>query len=142
MNWFEGKKVVVPIDFGDQSQRAVDEALEMVFRPADIHVVHVAPDLLAMTPPIGWVDIDDARRATNIEAAFQKQFSESKYHGVSFNVLFGDPGHNVAQYAEEIGADVIVMPSHGRSGLKRLMLGSVAERVLRFAHCPVLVLRQ
>jgi len=141
MNWFEGKKVLVPMDFGELSQQAVDEALEMVVRPADIHVVHVAPDLLAMTPPVGWADIDDTKRAANIEAAFRKQFNGNKYHGISFRVMFGDPGHKIAQQAEEIGANVIVMPSHGRSGLKRLMLGSVAERVLHFAHCPVLVLR-
>jgi len=141
MSWFEGKKVVVPIDFGELSQKAVDEALEMALRPTDIHVVHVAPDLLAMTPPVGWADIDDTKRAANIEATFRKQFSDSKYHGISFKVLFGNPGHDIARYAEEVGANVIVMPSHGRSGLKHLMLGSVAERVLRFAHCPVLVLR-
>ena len=95
-----------------------------------------------MSPPVGWVDVDDQQRATNIEAAFKKQFSASKYHGISFKVLFGDPGQNIVQFAEDIDANVIVMPSHGRSGLKRLMLGSVAERVLRLAHCPVVVLRQ
>jgi len=142
VNWFEGKKVVVPIDFGELSQRAVDEAMEMVFRPTDIHVVHVAPDLLTLSLPVAWVDVNDSQRTTNIEATFRKQFGDSKYHGVSFKVLFGDPGHIIAQYAEEIAANVIVMPSHGRSGLQRLMLGSVAERVLRFAHCPVLVLRR
>ena len=50
----------------------------------------------------------------------------------------------VAHYfnkADEWGADLIVMPSHGRSGVKRLLIGSVAERVVRLAHCPVLVLR-
>jgi nucleotide-binding universal stress UspA family protein len=56
-------------------------------------------------------------------------------------VAFGDPGQRITAYAEEVGADVIVMPSHGRTGLKRLLLGSVAERVLRLAHCPVLVLK-
>lgn len=142
MNWFEGKKVVVPIDFGELSQQALDESLSMVFRPTDIHVVHVAPDLLAMSPPVGWIDVDDGQRTANIEAAFKKQFSESKYHGIGFKVLFGDPGHSVVDYAQEIDADVIVIPSHGRTGLKRLMLGSVAERVIRLAHCPVLVLRQ
>jgi len=110
INWFEGKKVVVPIDFGELSQQAVDEALEMVFYPADIHVVHVAPDLLAMTPPVGWVDIDDTKRATNIEAAFRKQFSENKYHGISFEALLGDPAHNIAKHAEEIDANVTVLP--------------------------------
>ena len=61
---------------------------------------------------------------------------------VIFQVQFGDPGHGITDYAEEVGADVIVMPSHGRTGLRRLLIGSVAERVLRLAHCPVLVLRK
>ena len=54
---------------------------------------------------------------------------------------FGDPGHQIAQYAEEAKADLIVLPSHGRSGLQRLLIGSVAERVVRHAPCPVLVVR-
>ena len=102
MTWFEGKKVVVPIDFGELSQQAVDEALEMVAQPSDIHVVHVAPDLLAMTPPVGWVDVDDSKRAANIEAAFHKQFSDSKYQGISFKVLFADPAQNITKHAESI----------------------------------------
>ncbi|HCK41739.1 MAG TPA: hypothetical protein DHW22_08920 [Planctomycetaceae bacterium] len=49
----------------------------------------------------------------------------------------GDPGHNITDYAKEIGAGLIVMPSHGRTRLKRMLIGSVAERVVRLAHCPV-----
>lgn len=142
MNWFEGKKVVVPIDFGDRSQQAVNESLRMVFHPTDIYVVHVAPDLLALSPPVGSIVVDDRQRESEIEAVFEREFDDKMYHGISFKVLFGDPGREIVKYAEEIGAGVIAMPSHGRSGIKRLMLGSVAERVLRLAHCPVLVLRQ
>jgi nucleotide-binding universal stress UspA family protein len=47
----------------------------------------------------------------------------------------------IADLAKELNANLIVMPSHGRSGVSRLLLGSVAERVLRLANCPVLVLR-
>jgi nucleotide-binding universal stress UspA family protein len=60
---------------------------------------------------------------------------------VRFEVLFGDPGHEIAQFAKERGAGMIVMSSHGRTGLAHLLIGSVAERVVRLAQCPVLVLR-
>lgn len=141
MNWFEGKKIVVPIDFGEQSKAAVDAALEMVSRPADIHVMHVAPDLTVTAPEVVWQEITDENRRTSIESTFKKQFSDSKYDKLPFHVAFGDPGVQITEYAEEVGADVIVMPSHGRTGLRRLLLGSVAERVLRLAHCAVLVLK-
>ena len=141
MNWFEGKKAVVPIDFGDQSKQAIDTALDIIFRPSDIHVVHVSPDQTAATPEEIWIDVDQEQRRNDLEALYRKQFGEEKYHAVPFAVLFGDPGTEIVGHAEKIGADVIIIPSHGRSGISRLLLGSVAERVLRLAHCPVLVLR-
>ena len=52
------------------------------------------------------------------------------------------PATEIAKYAEEHHTDLIVLPSHGRTGLARLMIGSVAERVVRLAHCPVLVIRE
>jgi nucleotide-binding universal stress UspA family protein len=57
-------------------------------------------------------------------------------------VRIGDPGHEIADCAAEIGADLVVISSHGRKGVKRLLIGSVAERVVRLSHCPVLVLRK
>ena len=141
MSWFEGKKVVVPIDFGEQSHEAVDAVLEMEFRPKDIHVIHVAPDLAAMSPEVVWQNIAEETRRSEIEESFKQEFSDSKYRNLSFHVTIGDPGHEITDYAQEIGADLIVMPSHGRTGLQRLLLGSVAERVLRLAHCTVLVLK-
>ena len=50
-------------------------------------------------------------------------------------------GHEITTFAEENGAGLIVMPSHGRTGLAHIFIGSTAERVVRFSHCPVLVLR-
>jgi nucleotide-binding universal stress UspA family protein len=57
-------------------------------------------------------------------------------------VRIGDPGAEIVKVATELKAGLIVMPSHGRTGLKHLLLGSVAERVVRTATCPVLVLRK
>ena len=141
MNWFEGKKIVVPIDFGDESRRAIDTALDMVFRPSDIYVVHVAPELGSMALEVVWEPLDDDLRRQRIESTFLSEFSEDKYNHLNFHVCFGDPGQQIAEYAERIDAGAVVMPSHGRSGLGRIFLGSVAERVLRLAKCPVLVLK-
>ena len=57
-------------------------------------------------------------------------------------VLAGDAGLETADYAKKVGADLIVVPSHGFHGMKRLLLGSTAERIIRHAHCSVLVLRR
>ena len=60
---------------------------------------------------------------------------------IHFAARIGDPGTKIVEYAREIKADLIVMPSHGRTGIKHLLLGSVAERVIRLAECPVMVRR-
>ena len=58
------------------------------------------------------------------------------------DVIIGDPGISIANYAEEVKADLVVIPSHGYHGLHRLVLGSTTERVIRHCHSPVLVLRR
>src|SRR5687768_16533362 len=84
-------------------------------------------------------------RATRTKAAETglREFiqGDSRRAGVTMEVAFGDPGAEIVECGERIGADLIVMPSHGRRGISRMLIGSVAERVLRLAHCPVLVLR-
>ena len=57
-------------------------------------------------------------------------------------VRFGDPASEIVDFASGIAADIIVLPSHGRTGLTHLLIGSVAERVIRLAKCPVLVLKE
>jgi len=61
---------------------------------------------------------------------------------LKIEVRFGDPGHEIVEYAREIEAGLVVMASHGQSALRHLLIGSVAERVVRLAHCPVLVLKR
>jgi nucleotide-binding universal stress UspA family protein len=72
-------------------------------------------------------------------AEFLARLGLSAAQGV---VRLGDPGLDITEYADEIQSDLIVIPSHGYHGVKRFLLGSVAERVIRHAHCPVLVLRR
>jgi nucleotide-binding universal stress UspA family protein len=98
--------------------------------------------LVVIEPSVAWATIDDERRIEATERQLQDVLADGKYRGVQVKVLVGDPGHSIADFAQDIGAELIILPSHGRTGLKRMLIGSVAERVVRLAHCPVLVLRK
>lgn len=142
MTWLQNKTTVVPIDFGSDSHWAVDTALSITGSLSDVHVIHVGTDINELVPMATWELYNENAIKESLEKQFTEQFSDAKYRGLSFALRFGDPGHQIADYAKEIGAGLIVMPSHGRTGLSHLLIGSVAERVTRLAHCPVLILRK
>jgi nucleotide-binding universal stress UspA family protein len=132
---------VVPIDLSPLSIGALDEAIEMVESASQIHVVYVLQDAVALAPEFALGMLDFQMQVRETTESLYDRFSDKKYRGIKVHVCHGDPGIEIAKYAEEIKANLIVMPSHGRRGLTRLLIGSVAERVVRLAHCPVLVLR-
>jgi len=142
MSWFPKRTVVVPVDFSDDSLTAVDTALELVAEPSGVQVVHVLPEASMMDPDPVWLEIDNANRAERTVEALQQRLPGEKYEKIQFEVEFGDPGYRIADFAQRVAADLIVIPSHGRTGLGRMLLGSVTERVIRLSHCPVLVLRK
>ena len=76
----------------------------------------------------------------NLHKSFQKE-ADDAHKDLNFTALFGDPGYEIGRFAEEKNAGLVVISSHGRQGISRLLLGSVAERVVRLSPCPVLVLR-
>lgn len=141
MNWFAKKKVLVPVDFSDKSFAAVDSALDLVKSASDITVVYILPDLSPMEPGEIWHTVDPESRMQHAVKALRERLADEKYKGIQFDVAIGDPGHEITKIAEREETELIVLPSHGRTGLKRMLIGSVAERVVRLAHCPVLVLR-
>jgi nucleotide-binding universal stress UspA family protein len=140
MNKFANQQIVAPVDFSQDADRGVDAALEIATSPGHVTVIHVATPLTAMEP-YGWDVVDDDVRRERLEESFRQRYAAPKYAGIRFAVRFGDPGHEIAAFAKELPAGLIVMPSHGRTGFAHLLIGSVAERVVRLAHCPVLVLR-
>jgi nucleotide-binding universal stress UspA family protein len=142
VSWLPKKKVIVPVDFSDDSLAAIGTALQLVADPADITVVHVLQELSVLEPTEGWQPIDVASRTRRVLSALKERLANAGHAAVKLEVLAGDPGHEIADLAAREKAELIVLPSHGRTGLKRLLIGSVAERVVRLAHCPVLVLRQ
>ena len=142
MPWFPKKRVVVPVDFSPESLAAIDVGLQVVSNPADLHVVHVVIDLTPLEAGEVWGVVDPQARIEQMAKILREKLADAKYASVQQAVVMGEPGHAIADYAQEKGADLIVIPSHGRTGLTRLLIGSVAERVVRLAHCPVLVLRK
>jgi nucleotide-binding universal stress UspA family protein len=141
MSWLPKTCVVVPYDFSEQSAQALEIARDTVADLTQMHVMHVLPTITASDPGMMWDVVDNEAREQNVKESFRYKFSGSPFHNADFHVKFGDPGQGIVAFAEKLKADLIVMPSHGRSGVSRLLIGSVAERVVRLAHCPVLVLR-
>jgi nucleotide-binding universal stress UspA family protein len=142
MSWLPRKTIVVPIDFSDDSFRALDISKEMADNARHLHLVHVLPIITPNDPGVIWEMIDDHSRAVHAKEALQNKLSKLGIEDSQIVIRFGDPGHQIVDYAQEIHADLIALSSHGQTGLTRLLLGSVAEKVVRLAHCPVLVLKR
>ena len=141
MTWLANERVVVPIDFSEQSLAAVKTAAEWVDGVDQLRLIHADLELSAAEPGVIWQGATDQSRHEAAIKALHKQLSEPKFADVDFTIAFGDAGRKIVDFARDIGADLIVMPSHGRTGMTRLLLSSVAERVTRLAHCPVMVLK-
>lgn len=142
MPGFQAQRIVVPVDFSADSHRAVRAALEIASEPAAVSVVHVLFPLESAAPGVVWGDVTEESRQQAARDKLDELLRANDFAGVNAEVLIGDAGLEIADYARRIGADLIVIPSHGYHGVKRLVLGSVAERVIRHAECNVLVLRR
>ena len=142
MAYFPKSNVIVPVDFSPESLQAVEVGLQLVDRPEHLHVVHVMIDITPLEAGEVWGVVDPQSRMEQMHKLLDEKLTGTKYASVQKVVLLGDPAHAIADYAKEKGAQLIVIPSHGRTGITRLLIGSTAERVVRLAHCPVLVLRK
>src|ERR1700722_9971260 len=138
MSWLPKTCVVVPYDFSERSAQALEIARDMVADLTQLRVIHASPTITASDPGMIWEVVDNDARKRNAAKAFHDSFASSQFHKADFHVAFGDPGNEIASYAEKLKADLIVMPSHGRNGVARLLIRSVAPRVLRQAHRRVL----
>ncbi|MGD1717006.1 universal stress protein [Hydrocoleum sp. CS-953] len=142
MSIFPKNSVLVPIDFSDESIEAINVALEFVADTSHLWVLHVLPHLNPVEPGVRWHTVDDQSRKQQVEKAFHEKFSAKEYEGINFSVVIGNPAPEILDYAQEKKVELIIIPSHGHTGISRFLLGSVAERVVRYSHCPVLVLRK
>ncbi len=139
------KTILVPLDFSGASMPALKYSISLAEKfKAAIHLVHVQPaDELTALSRAGNLMLNYA----DAIALMQDRLAEvQRKHDVLFwpdncHVVSGRPFEEICKLARDISADLIVLPTRGHSGLKHVVLGSTAERVVRYALCPVLVLR-
>jgi nucleotide-binding universal stress UspA family protein len=139
------RNILVPIDLGDHAQEVLDYAAALAGKlDAKLHVRHaVSWPLIGAEIPAVVTD----QAMNDIVGLHRKHLEQlvASYAGkvaiASTEVQTGDPRTLIVETAAQLHADLIVMGTHGRRGVSRLLIGSVAEQVARTAPCPVLLVR-
>ena len=141
----EIRRILCPIDFSDYSRRALDHAIAIarwyestvtalhVFSPVPVAAVEPSP---VVVEPIVLTPVDRDRLLANTKAFAENE----RAPGITIEAVVreGNSAAEILEQAASMKADLLVIGTHGRSGFERLLLGSVAEKVLRKASCPVM----
>ncbi len=141
------EKILFPTDFSKGSENAVLYAIDLAKQyDATLFVIHVVYDLIQATgwdvPHLPLEQLDKDLTASS-EQQLEK-FCEEAIRGVEKvekRTIMGVPHQEIVQFAEDEKIDLVVIGTHGRTGLDRVFFGSTAERVVRMAPCPVLSVR-
>lgn len=138
--------ILVPTDMSEGADEALDYACELARTfGATVHLLHVIG-----IPSLGVPELGVALTSTVIDSMVRdnqvalEKIADSKRHLATLGQVLlrtGDARELINQTAKELGADLIVMGTHGRRGVRRALLGSVTENVVRTAPCPVLTVR-
>jgi nucleotide-binding universal stress UspA family protein len=132
-------RILVPTDFSRPSEQALAYARSLAQRfGASLHLLHVVNRPLLAEGLAAEAFIDES--SDMVEVA-QQRLRKQAPDAASANVVFGYAAKSIVQHASQLGVDLIVMGSHGRTGIAHILLGSVAEAVVRTAPCPVLTVR-
>jgi len=138
-------RILVPTDGSAGTRRALEHAIRL----AEVHgstlvglyVVNTA-SYASFSMETTWEGVDDMLRDEGESATDElRALAEAAGVPVETVILDGSPSREIVRYAETTGCDLVVMGTHGRGGIDRLLLGSVAERVVRASEVPVLTVR-
>jgi nucleotide-binding universal stress UspA family protein len=137
------RNVLCPIDFDANSPSALESAGKIAQETnGKIYLVHVVPWTVAAVPiDASQVLAELKQSATSRLRQLAKEKLDARVPTEVIVTVASDPGAEVVRIAKELKVDAIIMSTHGRKGLSHLVLGSVAERVVRESSCPVLTLR-
>lgn len=137
------EKVLAPVDFSEPSQRAVEVAVQVAMRhKATLHLLHVVEDFSKM--PVFYRPILQAGEdelGLEAEKQLKKLVRDHKHLNCVVAHGHGKPADEIARYANDQGADLLVIATRGLTGLQRVLIGSTAERVVSLAGCPVLTVK-
>lgn len=141
-------RILVPTDLSEFSKHAMRYGCEFANRfNAELHLLNIVQDVVAMVPEPGMAFPAPGEYLQELQQASTKALAElpdpSWLRGVNVvrHVRIGTPFLEIVRYAKETGIDLIVIGTHGRSGLAHVLLGSTAEKVVRKSPCPVLTVR-
>lgn len=140
------RRILCPVDFSDASRHALDHAAVIArWYGAAVTLLHVSTPVYVMEGPLFFAALPAGATSgvadRTIGAAMQDLAARLSAAGILADVITEDnhePARRILACASALGADLLVMGTHGRAGLERLVLGSVTEKVLRNAPCPVL----
>lgn len=144
------KRILVPTDFSQQAEYALDMAYHIAKKTgAEIYLMHVVEDTTIssfnVTGEATIPDVQDKIFVVKLIEKARKQLKEDsrRYNDVTIHskLRVGDPYHNIRDIIVDQNFDLVVMGTKGSSGLEEILVGSNAEKVVRYAKCPVLTLR-
>jgi nucleotide-binding universal stress UspA family protein len=141
-------RIVVPTDFSDCSQEAWELAKRVAAAPgSELVLAHVLTEVPLYGE--GILNIETSRKVREgarkwAESALEDWVSKARAEGLSARAVVrtGVPHQEIVALAQDERADLIVIGTHGRGGINRVLLGSVTDRVVRLAPCPVLTVRE
>jgi len=138
------EKILVPVDFSENAGKVLRYGVEIAEKfGAEIHVLFVAQifqdysEFFVPHMPVIQFEEELVASARDKMAAFIEENLKTSSPCLS-KVLVGDPAESLLQYSRDQQADMIVMGTHGYKGLEKVLFGSVAEKVVKMAPCPVL----
>ena len=145
---FQLRRILVPVDFSASSKKALQYAagFSAAFAP-EIHLLHVV-QVFTVPPELGYMPPELPNSQQELVAAARSELEKLCPRDASadgrfqISVRAGVPWQEIADAARETDADLIILATHGHTGLKHVLLGSIAERVVRYAPCPVLIVRE
>jgi nucleotide-binding universal stress UspA family protein len=141
---FPAKKILCPTDFSTASVQAFSNAAEIALHnEAEIYLVHVLPVLMADAESTVLMQLRDYERILQPQQRLEELAKPLLAKGIKVQTLVtrGDPANEIVNIAKQKMVDLIVIATHGNTGWRRLAFGSVAEKVVRTATCPVLSIR-
>ena len=136
-------RILLPTDFSDTAQHALDYARELAGQfGASVHLLHVVPDPMQNWATEAMPVVSDLAERWKVDA--ERRLEQTRLDGPQTvrAVRIGHAFVEILQYAADNAIDMIVMGTHGRGPVEHLLLGSVAEKVVRKASCPVLTVKQ
>jgi nucleotide-binding universal stress UspA family protein len=144
---FDIKKIVVPTDFSKISYSAFEYARDLAERMnSEVHIINVMENSPPLLPSKNH-GLSEKEIFSELETEARKQLSEAASFFMEDSsiivrevLLTGNDYEEIVNYAKAIDSDIIIIATRGRTGILHTLLGSVAEKVIRFAKCPVLVI--